>query len=81
MNELRARLLKCFSAVFPRLTEEEILVAAPGAVESWDSLASITLVTVIEEEFKVQVDPEDIEQLVSFEMTLEYVMKKQAIPA
>ena len=76
MNELNARLIKCFSAVFPQLTEQEILVAAPVNIEGWDSLASITLVSVIEEEFAVQIDPEDIEHLVSFEMVLDYLNKK-----
>lgn len=79
MNELNSRLVKCFSAVFPQLAETEILIATPSGVEGWDSLASITLVSVIEEEFAIQIDPEDIEHLVSYEMVLDYLQNKQPV--
>jgi acyl carrier protein len=79
MNELSSRLVKCFSAVFPHLAENEIVIATPSGVEGWDSLASITLVSVIEEEFAIQIDPEDIEHLVSFEMVLDYLKNKQPV--
>jgi acyl carrier protein len=77
MSELRRRLIECFSGVFPELTEEEVQVATPPALESWDSLASITLVSVIEEEFAIEIDPEDIEHFVSFEKMLDYLNKRQ----
>jgi acyl carrier protein len=76
MNDVRARLTKCFAAVFPHLTEANIQRAIPDKVESWDSLASITLINVIEEEFEIEIDPEDIEHLVSFEKVLDYVSRK-----
>ncbi len=73
MTEARIRLIKCFAAVFPDLTEEAIQHATPNTVGAWDSLASITLISVIEEEFAIEIDPEDIEHLVSFEKVLVYV--------
>jgi acyl carrier protein len=77
MNEISARLSQCFSAVFPQLPEGEIPQAAPGVVEGWDSLASITLVSVVEEEFGIQIDPEDIEHFVSFGAVLGYLTARQ----
>jgi acyl carrier protein len=78
MNDLRERLIKCFAAVLPQLTAEEIPLAAPTRVEGWDSLATITLVSVIEEEFAIQIDPEDIEHLASFDLVLNYLARRQA---
>jgi acyl carrier protein len=76
MDEIRERLVRCFSATFPQLTPEEVPFAAPTTVEAWDSLASITLVAVLEEEFEIQIEPEDIEHLVSFEGSLVYLSKR-----
>jgi len=43
------------------------------SVGGWDSLASVTLLAVLEEEFQIQIDPEDLEHLVSFELILDYL--------
>ena len=67
------RLLNCFSAVFPDAGEDELRSAAMGATESWDSMASVTLVSLVEEEFGVQVAPDDLEHFVSFRQVLGYV--------
>ena len=75
MSDAKARLTRCFAAVFPHLSEETIQLATPNSVETWDSLASITLINVIEEEFGIEIDPEDIEHLVSFEKVLDYVSR------
>jgi len=71
--------VNCFSAVFPDLTAEEIVVASPASVGSWDSVASITLMSVLEEEFGISIDPEDIEQLVSFELILNYLQQEKSV--
>ena len=76
MNDARERLIKCFGAVFPTLDEDAIRLASPTTVAKWDSLASITLISVIEEEFQVQIDPEDIEHFVSFEKGFDYVTRR-----
>ena len=76
MPELESRLVVCFAAAFPDLTREEIPSAAAGSLASWDSLASITLFSLIEEEFGVSVLPDDIPELVSFELIHEYLRGK-----
>jgi acyl carrier protein len=64
MVDLNARLDKCFAAVFPDLTFPNFKAATPESVKGWDSIATITLLTVIGEEFNIQIDladfPEDI---------------------
>jgi acyl carrier protein len=66
-------------AVFPELSPEETPRASPASVSSWDSVASITLLSVLEEEFEIQVAPEDLEHLVSFELVLNYLRHEKHI--
>lgn len=73
MDELRGRLRECFRVVFPVLTEGEIALASTSSVAAWDSLATINLVTLVEEEFGVRVEPDDLDQLVSFDVVLDYL--------
>ena len=78
MDNLRERLLSCFSAVFPDLSPDEIPFASMASVGKWDSLATITLLTVIEEEFNLQIPPEDLEQFASFDLILDYLGGRHA---
>ena len=73
MSDARARLAECFAAVFPDLTPAEIETARPDTVAAWDSVANVTLLAVIEEEFGVTVPPDDLERLDSFPAALAYV--------
>ena len=77
MNNLSTRLMQCFSAVFPDLTEEQILAACLTSVPKWDSIATITLIFLIEEEFKLQIGTDEVGNLISFEAVLK-VLKKHA---
>ena len=73
MPDHRARLATCFSAVFPDLRPDELDGARPDTVAGWDSIANVTLLAVIEEEFGVAIAPEDIENLTSFAALLAHV--------
>jgi acyl carrier protein len=75
-DDLRPRLVECFAAVFPKLGEEEIPRASFTSLAAWDSLATITLIGVLEEEFDISVPPEDLEELASFELTLDYLRRR-----
>jgi acyl carrier protein len=76
MPDARARLMKCFAAVFPDLPPEAMPDARPETVPAWDSISNVTLLVVIEEEFGMAVAPEDIERLGSFAALLDYVESK-----
>lgn len=73
MKDLRARLIECFTAVFPSLVEQEILTASSTTLDRWDSMASATLIATIEEEFGVQVEADNLDQLVSFDSVLDFL--------
>ena len=79
MDNNKERLAACFSTVFPDLAPEEIPLASMASVGKWDSLAAITLLTVIEEEFFLQIPPEDLEQFASFDLILDY-LERQHVP-
>ena len=75
MTDPHSHLVRCFKAVFPNLCDEEITQASLMSVADWDSLAAINLLTVIEEEFHLQIAPEDVEDMVSFALILDYLKR------
>jgi len=77
MPELKERLINCFENLFPDLGKEEIICASMSSVADWDSLAIVTLVSVLEEEFEIELGPDDPEQLVSFDLILDFLENKK----
>ena len=75
MDDVEKRVAACFQAVFPRLGHDEIRRASPESVDGWDSLATVTLWGVLEEEFELKLAIEDLEHLVSFESAVQYVCR------
>ena len=65
MNETTSKLRQCFITVFPDLPEDKIPSATQDNTPAWDSVASITLVNLIEDEFGITVDLERIGELAS----------------
>jgi acyl carrier protein len=51
--------------------------SSPDTVETWDSLHHLNLVVALEQEFGVQFTPEDVEQLLSLELTAALLEEKQ----
>lgn len=66
MNDIEPRLVGCFEAVFPDLDRSQITSATPETVEGWDSVSTITLLSLIEEEFDASLLGEDPEKFSSF---------------
>lgn len=73
MDEVQNRLTKCFQIVFPDLPASEVPKARQESVPAWDSVAGITLLNVIEEEFEIEIDLELAAELDSYERVREYV--------
>jgi acyl carrier protein len=70
----RERLIQAFSAYFTNLTPEEIPRASMATVGEWDSMASVNLIAIVQEEFGIEIAPADYERFVSFEMILDYLV-------
>ena len=76
MSNEEERLKECFRSVFPNLSDDEILRASSASIATWDSLATVTLVSLIEEEFGVTIAPDEYEYLVSFDLARECLKSK-----
>ncbi|MFY9856235.1 MAG: acyl carrier protein [Terracidiphilus sp.] len=73
MLDQEERLLRCFSSIFPSLTQEEIENATAETVGTWDSLSTVTLAAVIQEEFDVEIDPDALPDLDSYQAFRNYL--------
>jgi acyl carrier protein len=73
MRDQDERLIRCFASVFPTLTQEEIENASSDSVGLWDSLSTVTLVAVIQEEFNVEIEPDALPNLDSFRSFRDYL--------
>lgn len=64
------RLVRCFSAVFDQVEPDAIPSLRSEACEAWDSLASIMLAGVVQQEFGIEISPDEVKGLDSFEKYL-----------
>ena len=67
--------MRCFASVFPTLSEGEIRASDVAALFDLDSFAGVTLVTLIDQEFGVNVDLSDLLELGSFEAIAQFLGK------
>ena len=78
MNDTRARLKTCFAAAFPNLPAGGLEMARAGTTPEWDSVAMVTLISLVEEEFGMAIDLDDVISLNSFEAFERYVSGRGA---
>ena len=78
MGDSRERLANCFLAVFPNLHGEEINNATSTTVQGWDSVAGVTLLAVVEEEFGISIEDNDLTRFNSFHGFLSYLQEAMA---
>jgi acyl carrier protein len=77
-SETQERLSQCFQTVFPDLPAAEIPKASMASLARWDSIAQVTLLVALEEEFALSFSPEDFEELTSFGLIAEFVESQAA---
>jgi len=78
MDDIESRLKRCFGLIFPDLEEKNISSATMTSVRGWDSIATVNLVNVVEEEFAIQIALDDVEQVNSFAAFLNYLRLRPA---
>ena len=76
MNNTRERLARCFLNVFPDIKPEQIPGASAASMKAWDSVAQVSLMSSIEEEFNMQLDIDAFEELLSYESIVAYLEGK-----
>lgn len=73
-ERIMRRLKNCFELVLPQVPRETVETATMDTVEGWDSVATLTLVTALEEEFGLAIGYDRIPDLTSFAAFHEYLM-------
>lgn len=73
MNNISERVANCFLNVFPDVPPGEIPQASTASLAAWDSVAHITLLSAVAEEFGLELEPDDFEELTSYDRIVEYV--------
>ena len=76
MSEQPDKLLRCFASVFPSLQSQELPAASTQSLEAWDSLATVTLAALVEQEFGVEVNLLDLAELTSFAAFQNYIDRR-----
>jgi acyl carrier protein len=71
MDDAREKLGRCFHLAFPKLDPSQYATASVHNVSEWDSIAQLTLLTLIGEEFGREIDFEEFEGATSFESLLQ----------
>jgi len=66
MSEIDQRLAALFRATFPDLDEKDLRQVTRDSIASWDSIAAVTLVTLIEDEFGEEFDLDSAAQWTSY---------------
>jgi acyl carrier protein len=66
MPELDVRLSALFRAAFPSLHENNVRGATRDSVAKWDSVAAMTLLALVEEEFDLQFELEEAAEWTSY---------------
>ena len=74
-TELASQLEDCLAVVFPDVPRQQLCRASISSLAEWDSLATLTLVGVIEEMFQIKIPPDDLEEFLSFELILDYLTR------
>lgn len=72
------QLERCFRQVFPNLDPARIPSATSANLKEWDSIAQVTLLSLIGETFGLELDFEEFENALSFTDILELVRRKTA---
>jgi acyl carrier protein len=70
------RLITCFRNVFPNMSPADIPAATQESTAVWDSIAHVTLLSLIGEEFGVDIDFEEFADAASFPAILDLVRAK-----
>jgi len=70
------QLKQVFADVFEIAIHEVRPDSSPDNVENWDSTRHLNLVVALEQEFGVQFEPEEIEQLLSYDLVQALLVEK-----
>jgi acyl carrier protein len=80
MGNVRESLRECFHAAFPAVQASALEALTPERDPIWDSLATLTLVMLVEERFGMKIPTDEIPHLLFFEALAGYVERARGQP-
>ena len=72
---LQTRLIETFQAAFPNVSLREIPQLEADRCEAWDSLATMTLFSLIEEEFDINIPDDAAEKIQTVGQAIDHIEK------
>ncbi len=63
----RVVVLDCVRTIFPFLPEDQVAVATKESLAEWDSLATLSLITMIEETLDLMLTDDEVQEFHSVE--------------
>jgi acyl carrier protein len=76
--DIESRALACFSSVFPDVPEDQLPTVSQASLARWDSIAHVTLLAALSEEFRLEPDFEGWQEVSSFALALDFVRRRHA---
>ncbi len=76
MTDVQSRVAQCFQSVFPDLPAAGLAGASQASLKEWDSVAHVTLLAAIAEEFQLELTDEAFESLNSFPLIVSFVQEQ-----
>jgi acyl carrier protein len=73
MSNIESRVSACFMSIFPELAEADVARASQASLAQWDSVAHVTLLSAIAEEFQIELDEESFDSLSSYLLIVDFV--------
>ena len=74
-SDIEDRLAKCFQLALPSVPPTAVRSASIDTVPAWDSLGTVILMSLVEEEFSIALSSEASEAFVSFQHVLDLVKR------
>jgi acyl carrier protein len=78
MTKISSRVSQFFLNIFPDLAVADLPRTSQASFPLWDSVAHVTLLSAIFEEFHLDLDEEAFESLTSYRLVLDFVERHVA---
>jgi acyl carrier protein len=74
------RLMRCFELIFPVASRDEITTEELDAMPGWDSLRGVTLLAILDEEFGLQMDLQELLDLGTYGAVKDHLLQRDITP-
>jgi acyl carrier protein len=80
-EDTQIAILDCAGTVFPFLSADEVRTATREGLSEWDSLATLSLITLIEETLDIMLTDDEVQEFTSVESIIAVLAKRNGATA